>query len=287
MNLRTTVEDITPDKALKWLEGNVHNRPISQTVVDKYTALMSAGRWKLTHQGIAFAEDTVKKEGRQYEILLDGQQRLWAVVNSNRPVKMMVTRGLPIEIQLAVDDHAKRTVTHVAALRRGMGDKTVTSLHAAIARTIWIHGFGYSKVLISNETSVEFIAKYYEGIDFAVTEAFLKRRKRGVTQAGILSVVTQAFYAKEDQERLKEFGKVMLEGVPASEGDYGALALREWTLTHPGTGWWSTKEVYWKTQRVLHSFLQRLPVKKIYEAREQLFPMPESGAHKNTGLKRK
>jgi len=64
------VLNVSPDMALKWLEGNTHNRPINQAHVNRLAKEITAGRWQLTHQGIAF--DT---KG----ILIDGQHRLWAI----------------------------------------------------------------------------------------------------------------------------------------------------------------------------------------------------------------
>ena len=61
------VMDVTPSQAANWLEGNTHNRPVTQAHVERLAAEMSAGRWRLTHQGIAFSTRGV---------LLDGQHRL-------------------------------------------------------------------------------------------------------------------------------------------------------------------------------------------------------------------
>jgi len=49
---------------------------------------MKAGRWKLTHVGIAFDINNV---------LQDGQHRLWAVVFSGRTVEMSVTFNTPAD----------------------------------------------------------------------------------------------------------------------------------------------------------------------------------------------
>lgn len=59
--------DVTPEMAAKWLEGNVLNRPLKQAHVDRLAREMAAGRWRLTHQGIAFDVSGC---------LIDGQHRL-------------------------------------------------------------------------------------------------------------------------------------------------------------------------------------------------------------------
>ena len=67
------VMEVGPDLAARWLDGNTHNRPLKQTLVDRFVRDMQAGRWRLTHQGIAFDADGM---------LIDGQHRLWAIVIS-------------------------------------------------------------------------------------------------------------------------------------------------------------------------------------------------------------
>src|SRR4030095_5230551 len=95
MAITTEIKSITPELALQWLESsNLHNRPVRQSVVMKYARDMATGNWHLTHQGISFTDDG---------ILIDGQHRLWAVVESNHTIKMMVTRGMALETQNALD----------------------------------------------------------------------------------------------------------------------------------------------------------------------------------------
>ncbi len=90
----TKVETVTPELARQWLAKNTRNRSIGKTAVEKLAKEIRDGRWRLTHQGIAFGAD-----GELY----DGQHRLHAVVVANVPVKIRVTRGLPPEARDAID----------------------------------------------------------------------------------------------------------------------------------------------------------------------------------------
>lgn len=73
---------ITPRQAESWLERNPeHNRTMSQSKVAAFELAMREGRFRLTHQGIAF-----DKNGR----LLDGQKRLQAIVNTGLPQRMRI-----------------------------------------------------------------------------------------------------------------------------------------------------------------------------------------------------
>ena len=86
MNIK--VETITPSWASEVLEKrNTRNIRFQKTWAEKLARDIKAGTFLLTHQGIAFDEDG---------ILLDGQHRLAAVVMANKPVEMLVSRGIAV-----------------------------------------------------------------------------------------------------------------------------------------------------------------------------------------------
>lgn len=97
----TEARDITPEWAGKILdrhytrieEGKFVQRPVSKATINKYAMDMMAGNWRLSPQGIAFNED---------DDLIDGQQRLEAVRQSKKTVRMMVSTGWPVEKNGAV-----------------------------------------------------------------------------------------------------------------------------------------------------------------------------------------
>jgi hypothetical protein len=62
---------ITVHLARAWLARNTNNRPVRTPRVAEWKAMMEAGQWQRTHQGIAF-------DNRG--ILIDGQHRLLAIV---------------------------------------------------------------------------------------------------------------------------------------------------------------------------------------------------------------
>jgi hypothetical protein len=89
-----TTEMITPEIAQEMLQRNKNNRPINWNKVDEWVAIMQAGQWQLTPQGLIL--DT---EGN----ILTGQHRLWAVVRSGVTVYMRVSRGNSPEIARILD----------------------------------------------------------------------------------------------------------------------------------------------------------------------------------------
>src|SRR5664279_4273925 len=73
------IEVITPSLAATYLEANIKNRKVKEKAVQRYAADMVAGEWMLTGEAIKFSD-----EGS----LLDGQNRLRAIVMSRTPIPM-------------------------------------------------------------------------------------------------------------------------------------------------------------------------------------------------------
>ena len=102
MEMKSNVMMVDPALAAAWLAKNAqHNRPMRPTVVAGYAQQMQRGQWQLTHQGVAFDVNG---------ILIDGQHRLSAVVQSNCIVPMMVTMNAPSVSFEALDCGIGRTI---------------------------------------------------------------------------------------------------------------------------------------------------------------------------------
>lgn len=90
-----TFEIVTPEKAEKWLaECNTHNRRENEARSDRYANYIRKHQFATTHQGIAFDQDGV---------LLDGQNRLRAIIKAHTAVELLVVRGLDRTINNGVD----------------------------------------------------------------------------------------------------------------------------------------------------------------------------------------
>lgn len=95
---------ITPDDAIKWLEERAENRPVSDRVVKDYARQMKEGWWQDTPQGIAFGQD-----GK----LIDGQHRLWAIVESKVSIKMNIIWDVPPQSFHIIDRGLPRSVAFI------------------------------------------------------------------------------------------------------------------------------------------------------------------------------
>lgn len=122
--------DVTPELAHEWLGRNTHNRNLRSRTVSAYASDMANGVWRQTGDGIRFSRDGV---------LLDGQHRLAAVVESGATIRTVVVRGLDVAVQNDMDSGIIRKFADVLALQT----ETNTANLAAIVRavTVWEAGF--------------------------------------------------------------------------------------------------------------------------------------------------
>lgn len=99
--LHSEILTLEPDEARELLNStNTRNRPLNPNTVEAYSRIIKEGRWKLTHQGIAFDTNGA---------LLDGQHRLAAIANAGTPVKIMVTRNVDPDEFSVIDVGRRRT----------------------------------------------------------------------------------------------------------------------------------------------------------------------------------
>jgi len=95
------VVTITPDIAKYLLNNNEGNRVVRKSHVASLAASILRGEWKLSPQGIILHKST----GR----LLDGQHRLLAIIQADKPVDMFVVKTEDSEVYKVLDQGAKRS----------------------------------------------------------------------------------------------------------------------------------------------------------------------------------
>lgn len=166
----TEIETVTPEKAAEYLTHNKGNRPVKTGEVEQLARAIKDGRFRLTHQGIAFDENGV---------LIDGQQRLNAVVMAGRPIRIYVTRGVPVGSVQAVDRGIVRSPRDVMVIS-GVG--TTDYEKKMICNTVLlstVHQFvacGYRKRRVDPDEDVILIEKLMPQLR-AVYESCILRAK--------------------------------------------------------------------------------------------------------------
>lgn len=92
---------VGPGLARELLSRNTHNRPEKGRSIDQYARSMDDDRWRPA-QPILISECGT---------LLDGQNRLKAIVKSGATVPLIIIRGFPLATQRVLDDGAKRSTS--------------------------------------------------------------------------------------------------------------------------------------------------------------------------------
>lgn len=237
-----TLENITPNKAQRWLElHNQGNRRLSKRHVNLLASDMGKGQWRLTHEPVAFEEG-----GR----LIDGQHRLAAVSQSGRSQKMYVARGLAAGSQLYIDNGRRRSLTDAAMFVDDLGitPKTESIIRAAVDPMS--HG---------DKTRIDLLGLYrrHQGAVEFVVNAF-KGCPGAVRTAGVMGVMVRAYYGGEyAQSRLLDLAHAMREGVCKTAGDKAAARLRDHCLFNKRDAKWDRRETVRYAAYCVHKFLSR------------------------------
>jgi hypothetical protein len=107
---KTTVVRVTPELAKKWLANARRNRNITAPTVESYAYEMRAGLWRHNPDGIKF-----NPEGQ----LIDGRNRLSAIIESGVPVYLTVIHDVPEDVLPVLDRGRVRTTADTVMITEG------------------------------------------------------------------------------------------------------------------------------------------------------------------------
>jgi hypothetical protein len=100
---------LTPEYATQLLEHNNLNRPLNEQHVKRIASQILAGKWK-------FNGDTIKLSCKRD--VLDGQHRLWAVIEAKVPIETIIVEGIEADAFATIDTLRKpRSGADVLALK--------------------------------------------------------------------------------------------------------------------------------------------------------------------------
>lgn len=253
---------VTPEIAEDWLTNcNVHNRKLIDSHVEYLANEIRAGRWRLTHQGIAFSANGV---------LLDGQHRLWAVVLAGMPALMRVFVNQPAETMSVIDTGQRRRNDQIITLTGNLGEVTPHDL--AILRSMFIC-YPHRR---SPEEEGELLSRHFKAVRFAQEILIRSRTFRHITTAITYAVLARAWYSA-DHSQLRHFAEVLSTGRPIGEHDQPILLLFQFLIgaTAGSRKRTDRHECYSKIERALSAFLHHEKPHRLYAAPHELFPLPE------------
>lgn len=218
MSITSQVELVTPEVAARYLEGNVHNRPLSHRHVMELVKEINEGAgWRLNGESIKFDASGT---------LLDGQHRLYAVMEANRPVQMLVVRGLDPEVASTLDTGKRRSpsdVLHLSGVRSGYN----TTLAAAIRLILqYRRGELWTPYKPTNREILAFQQANQGLVDWVH-----RMRAKGPLR-NFASATSAVMYlgCQHQSARAVEFAEALITGAGMERG-HPALAVRERLLS--------------------------------------------------------
>lgn len=120
VNLSSAVETIYPKVAEQYLTKNIINRPVNNSHVKRLSEAMERDEWVLNGEPIIF-----DRHGN----LKDGQHRLHAIIKFNKPVNLLVVRGVDEGAFDTIDIGIKRAFSDVLSIK---GEASTTWLASAV-----------------------------------------------------------------------------------------------------------------------------------------------------------
>jgi hypothetical protein len=169
---------IGPDYAKELLDANVKNRKKNAIAVARYTQDMKEGRWHNVGDPIRVGVSGA---------LLDGQQRLTSVIESDTTQEFDLITDIPDEFMSVIDTGKTRTPGDVFSMN-GIVDPNTS---AAISRMYikWMNGTTLNKNRpVSNQELLDFATQHADRLDEATRQGRDSKRGLGMnpTVAGTI-----------------------------------------------------------------------------------------------------
>lgn len=185
-HIRASLVTVTPDGAKYLLKNNTWNRAPSPVTVNKFVRDMKEGRWVFNGSALVLSE-----KGR----LLDGQQRLMAIVEAGTPQDFVLVEGVNEAAFATIDNSPSRGFVYVL---RGMEVPYYNSAAAAVNILCRVSRQKNEKnYLPSSSEMLEFFRTHEEGLRKAA-------REQGSDESGLSPGVATALRYVTDIENPKK-----------------------------------------------------------------------------------
>lgn len=211
--------DVTPALAAEWLTMNTHNRPKKPNKIKLFAKEMKQGFWPVTGATLCFG-----KSG----YLLDGQNRLQAIIDSGATIRCLAVRGLDDDIFDVIDIGTRRTGADVLIIEGYEGFMAQIGPTAVrLASNLMAGVLPYSKVLQPREIRF-FVEDHPELMDASVPFlAALPRRPAPLSHGAAAAL--HFLMAKIDPVAADTFMSQLFHGDNMASGDM-LLNLRNYLL---------------------------------------------------------
>ena len=256
----TFIVNVTPDIARTWLVNNNFNRPRNSETTAKYVRQIREGHWRMTHQGIALT-----KNG----FLLDGQHRLWAILETGATLPMRIFVNEPIENYSVID--CGRNRSNLENVRMSAKDSTLTSAHTQTLQSMLAGRFCKTANRWTNIEMNELYEEHKVPVNFVV-EQFRDCKDKRINDRTVKGVIARAYYHLP-QETLFTFCSLLTgkndhpcrAAIDAFVGFLGYYSDRKEN---------TKREIYRRCELTLEAFVSNSADVSFGKSIIELFPLP-------------
>lgn len=218
---------VDPKLAKQWLDtSNKRNRHISEKIYKRYAKDMSEGRWHFTGDPISFDSEGV---------LINGQHRLMAIVESGTTQRFSVWENLLPEAQDAMDQGAIRKPGQQLQINGYAHGAQLASIARVLIR--WDRGMLASNTAISTQEVLKYVKENITFLELAVEWSTRISKNVPIGRAPVGAVAFRLFEMAEEYPDLtsKDFVIDFLERLHTGVGletDDPILVLRNSCLRY-------------------------------------------------------
>lgn len=232
---------VTPQLAAKWLEQPARNRTLSKETVAAYARDMLAGRWQTSHQGIAITKDCC---------VVDGQHRLWAIVETGKPIRMRVTFGVDERTMAVVDTGRVRSAADIGRIVHGSGPH---GRSIALARAIESISRGNIIPKMTPAEALALVEQHQKLISWAL------QWQKNHASAAVVGAMAYAYatHPKEVDSFMRQF--VSRADIPARSPVLALIRANDTTIKGDAERW----TLVLKTMFALHAYIEDRPLDRI------------------------
>ena len=252
--MKVDILNVTPVMASEFLENNKSNRKINKLQLDMLIRSINEGKWRLTHQGIAFYKDGE---------LADGQHRLHAILRTGVSLRMPVFTGIERDTDtiLAIDCGKGRSVIDSASI----SGLKIKPADIAVVKGI---KFGYadrSFQKLSHAESCDLCTEYFT--ELQNLNIVFPKSKPFITLAPVKVAVVDALKDGVSLDVAKKFCKALVSGEYSESIFVNAVRLRSKLVSKNYNGGADRVLAYNMTYNTLIKTGRNEEVKRIIENR--------------------
>jgi hypothetical protein len=200
--MKAELKTITPAIASEMLTKNTRNRPANDRHVKRLARQMEMGKWKINGDTICFSGD----------LLIDGQHRLLAVVQSGVEIEMFVVDGVDPGAFDTKDVGKRRSAADTLATNGEVNCRSLASAVCVVDR--YMTGRMGCRVRYENN-EVEALVEEYPGVRESIN---ICRKTSGLLPQSIL-VACHYLFSMKDKIAADEFADKLLRGVNLTDGE--------------------------------------------------------------------